>query len=64
MIDRLMELADKEKQAEYEREKEEIAILTIRRYRARNVPDSEIAAIIVEDFKLSDDRVRELMARA
>ena len=60
MIDNLMKIRNER----YEKEKEEIAISTIRRERARNTPDSEIAAIIVEDFKLSDDRVRELMARA
>ena len=60
MIDNLMKIRNER----YEKEKEEAIISTIRRYRARNVPDSEIAAIIVEDFKLSDDRVRELMARA
>ena len=47
-----------------DRRAERTAISAIRRERARNTPDSEIAVIIAEDYEFPDDKVRELMARA
>ena len=64
MINNLMELADKRQKVEYEREKEEGIILTIRSYREEGKDDITIATTIKKNFKLSDDKVRELMARA
>ena len=74
MIDSLMkirneryekELAKKDRElAERDRRAERTAISAIRRERARNTPDSEIAVIIAEDYEFPDDKVRELMARA
>ena len=60
MIDRLMELADKKKQAEYEKG----IIAVIRSYRKEGKDDHIIAEFIKDSFGLSDDKVRELMVRA
>ena len=60
MIDRLMELADKKKQAEYEKG----IIAVIRSYRKEGKDDHTIAEFIKDSFGLSDDKVRELMVRA